>query len=833
MEALLQEIRHALRWLSSTPGFSIAGVLLLGVGIGAATAIFSVVDAVLFEPLVLDEDRVYVLYERKPADEVPFSEISLPHFFDWRERTTSFEDMAAFTPTHSRYGLELDGGEHIEVLAAQVTPSFFQMLGVQPFLGRGFLPEEDLPESDHAVVLSYEAWRQIFEADEEVLGRRIRLEQRDRAIVGVMPPGFEFPSGAKLWTPLRKEDPIWPSRGFSFLFAVGRLAPGVAVEAAAAELDALIPQLYRENDRAEAASRRVHAVPVLDYFLGDNTRSALRVLQGTVVMLLLIACANVSSLFLARGSLRRKEIAIRTALGASRRHVTRAILAETAVVALVGGGLGIFVAHTALESILALAPSGLPRLDQIGIDWPMLLFALSTAGAAAVLVAAGPAIGATRRSPAVAISDARGSVSTESVRLRQSFVFFEIAMTFVLVVASGLLIESFFNLKNTDLGYRTERLLLFDIKRPAGSYESVEESRSLIRRSIERVEGLSGVSRAGAVLVPPFAAGALGWDLWWVAESQNPPWDTVFRTHPETGEELDFSAPSLQFMEQNPRVNWEAISGGYFSAMAIPILSGRTFTGEDTENAPRVVIVSESFAEKLWPDRDPIGQHVITLGHRSENRRSEWQTVVGVVGDARYRELTGTRMDVYIPYQQSRFVPMALAVRAEGDPLAAATRVRLAIAEIDANLRVERVRTMQSVIDSELLPWRFNTTIVTVFALVALVLATLGVFGVVSQAVAGRAHEMGLRIALGASARDVLRLVLRRGMRPVLLGVAAGAGVAFSGARLQAHLYEIAPTDAAIYGVVTLVIVAAAGLASYLPARRASRLDPAVVLRSE
>ncbi len=834
----MHDLHQALRRLGKTPGFAVAAVLLLGLGIGASTSIFSVVQAVLLEPIAPDQDRVYVVYERKPKDEVALSEISLPHFFDWREKTTSFEDMAAFNSTNGSFTVFLDTSESISVDTARVSPSFFQTLGITPHLGRGFRPDEDQPESDHVVVLGYGFWQQVLGGEENVLGSILVMEGTARntfTVVGVMPLGFEFPDRARLWIPLRKEDPIWPARGFSFLFAVARLAPAVSVTRAASELDALIPRLYREHDLPQAATRRSHFVPLSRFFLGEGTHTALWILEAAVGILFLIACFNVASLMLARTSSRHKEIAIRTALGASRRRLARAFLTETTILALAGGALGVVIARAALDVMTAMAPSGIPRLDAVAIDTSTVLFATTIAAASAVLVAFGPAIGSTQCAPAEMLAAVRASAPSRFVAMRQGLVFFQIAVTVFLVVGASLLTGGLYRLMQSDLGYRPERLILMSVKGPADAYDTPDKQKALLARSLERIDRLGAVDAVGAVLVPPFQAGTLGWDIWWVAESQDAPWETTHRRHPETGEMLAFFHPSREFMESNPVVNWEAVSGGYFQAMGIPLLRGRAFDDRDIEEAPRVVIVSESFAERLWPDEDPIGQRMITLGHRvDENRRSEWQTVVGVVGDARYREITGTRLDVYIPYQQSKFPPSALAVRTLGDPRAVVESVRFAVSAVDPNLRLERVRTMESVVDDQIAPRRFNTTLLGVFAGLALVLAALGVFGLLAQSVGQRTHEMGLRIALGARASDVIRLVVGQGMRLVLTGLVAGLVAAFLAARaMSAHLYEIAPTDPATYAGVSMLISIVAFVACYLPARRAARIDPSVALRAE
>ena len=833
-----REIRFASRRLARNPGFLVIGTLLLALGIGSSTAIFGAIDAMLMEPFVPDEEQVFVLSERRPEDNDLVSEISLPHFHDWRSMTSSFAEMAAFGPSVGRSSLFFDDGEALEVETAGVSPTFFAALGVQPFLGRGFRIDEDELEAEHVAVLSHSLWQQGFAGNMDILGRRITLERNTRedyVVVGVMPRGFEFPSSTRLWTPLRKEEPFWPARGFQFLFAVGRLKPASTVEEARAELDSLIPRIYRANDLAVAADRRIRAVPIVDYVIGESTRPALLVILVAVAMLFFISCVNLAGLFLSRALARRKETAIRTALGASRARLAQSFLAEASLLAASGGVLGIVIARGMLTLLLATASGSVRRLEGASIDTRAFALALFVAVAAAVVVTLAPSLQSMRLSPAKALAGGQSGASRSTVRLRQAFVLAEVTLTTVLVVGAALFSGSYLALMHVDLGYEPERLLTFEVKGPTESYPSPDARRSLIARSMERLRAVPGVSEVGAVLVPPFGAGAFGWDLWWVAESQNPPWESMTRAHPETGEPLTFSHPSRSFMENNPRVNWEAVSGSYFSTMRIPLLRGRTFTDYDDLDAPRVVIVSESFAETVWPNDDPIGKRLITLGNRRDaNRRTEWQEVVGVVGDARCRELTDARRDIYVPYGQSNFIPASLVLRNTGDSLSIVEGLRRAVAELDPNVRLVRLRTMSSVVGGELVPWRFQTTLITAFAFVALLLAVFGVFGTVSQSVGQRMRELDLRMVLGATRTDITRLIVGQGMRPVLFGLFAGLASAFLVARtLTANLYEVVPEDPVIYVIVGFVVIFVAAVACYVPARRATRMEPTSILRSE
>lgn len=836
MEFVWQEIRHALRRLLSAGGFTVATVLLLGLGSGAATAIFSVVQAVLLKALIPGQDRVVVMHLRDPSADSPFTPISLPDFLDWRDATTSFEVLAAFGMSTSKVSLGLDG-KSLGARAVMVTPSFFDVVGQKPHLGRGFLPGEERPEAERVVVLSYGLWQQAFGGDEGILGTRITLDggREPYTIVGVMPPGFAFPNQVRIWIIARNESPI-DERGWSFLLTVGRLASGVTAEQARSEMALIDTRVLEETRKVVVVPRRIETVPVMDFFLGKNTRSSLWILEAAVGLLLLIACANVTGLFLARTASRHREVAIRIALGASRGQLVRAFLAEASLVSLAGGVLGVVLARAALTMIVALGPFSIPRLSEAKVDLFTLAFTVLVVGAAALLVGLVSVLVATRRPPAEALSAAtRSSVSPGRSRLRQSFILFEVAVTALLLIGASLMINSLMRLMHADLGYRPEQLLLLRVDGPMDPVESPRAQRALMQDLMTRVEALGDVASVGTILRPPLREGRGGWDWWFVAESQGFGFVPYEEVDSDTGETLTYLDPPPEAFDQNPPINWQAVSGSYFRTMGIPLLRGRTFTENDTEDAPRVVIVGKSFAERLWPGEDAIGKRIISYGYRyDEDRRAEWQTVVGLVADARYQEIDRARLDVYVPYQQSPLVPGNLVVRTIGEPLAVIDSVSNIAKEIDPELQIGDVRTMETVIDRELMPWRFNTTLLTVFAGSAFFLAALGVFGLVAHSVTQRTHEIGLRMALGARAEDVLRLIVREGMRVVLAGLVGGLGLAYLSARvLSAYLYEVAPTDPATYLVVGLLITVVALLSCYFPARRAARLDPAVVLRAE
>jgi predicted permease len=830
---LYREIRQAARQLLSIPSFTLPAVMLLGLGLGAAVAMFSVVDAVLLRPLVPEQDRVVVLFPRDPSKNVPFQEISPPDFRDWRDAATSFQELAAFGAGSSALSLLLDDGRSVDFRGVGVTPTFFETVGWKPLLGRGFERDDELPHAEPVLVLSHALWREAFGEDPAVLGTTLRLGARAEdvyTVVGVMPPGFGFPNQTRAWMVFRRGQRI-DSRGWQFLLTVGRLAPGVTLEEARAEMELVDERVLEETGRAQLASRRIEAVPILEFLLGASAPRVVLILQAAVVLLLLVACVNVSGLCLARNASRHRELSVRAALGATRARLAGALLSETVLVALGGGALGLVLARAGLAAILGLAPSGVPRLAEARLDLASAFFAVLVSAVAAGLVGLGSVSGASLRPP----SPSRSGDSPRTARARRALIVFQVAASVVLVLGAMLMMGSLLRLTRADLGYRPERLLTLWVDGPVDPLESPRAQRELVGRLIERLEAVRGVESASAVLLPPFAAGRVGWDLWFVAESQGYRFVPMEKVDPATGKSMTYFGPTPESFEENPSINWEAISGNYFETMGIPLLSGRAFTEADSEDAPRVVIVGRSFAERLWPSENPIGKRILTLGHRfDQGRRAEWQTVVGVVADARYREIEGSRLDVYVPYLQSQMVSGSLVLRTAGDPLSVLPSVRAAVSDLGSELRIQSVRTLESAVDRELLPWHFQTALLSAFAATALLIAAVGIFGLLAHSVSVRAREIGLRMALGADARAVLVLVVRQGIKPLFLGLASGLVVAyFSSQALTAHLYEIAPTDGATYLAVTLLVALVGLAAAYVPARRAARVDPLSVLKHE
>jgi predicted permease len=830
---LYREIRQAARQLAAAPSFTLPAVLLLGLGLGAAIAMFSVVQAVLFRPIVPDQDRVVVLFPLDPEDDRPFQEISPPEFRDWRDAATSFQELAAFGAGSGTLSLEIEGGRSVDFRGVLVTPTFFDAVGRRPLLGRGFESADELPNAEPVLVLSHSLWREAFAEDPGVLGTTLRLGARSEdvyTVVGVMPRGFDFPNQARAWM-VHRRGQIIDDRGWQFLLTVGRLAPGVRIEDARAEMQVVDQRLLEETGRQVLASRRIEAVPILEFFLGASAPRVVLILQGAVVLLLLVACVNVSGLFLSRNFARHRELSVRAALGATRARIARALLAETGLVALAGGALGLLLAQAGLAAILAVAPSGVPRLAEARLDVASALFAVLASSIAAGLVGFGSAWGTNRRPPL----SSRSGDTPRTTAARRSLISFQVAASVVLVSGASLMLGSLVRLTRADLGYRPQRILTLRVDGPVDPVEFPREQAKLIGRLLERLELVPGVESAAAVLLPPFAGGKAGWDLWFVAESQGYGFVPTEKADPSTGQPVTYFGPPPESFKNNPSINWEAISGNYFETMGIPLLSGRTFTDLDSEDAPRVVVVGKSFADRLWPGEDPIGKRIITLGYRLDReRRAEWQTVVGVVADARYREIEASRLDVYIPYLQSSLVSGSLVLRTAVDPLAVLPSVRAAVEAVDSEVRLQNVGTLESAVDRELLPWRFQTALLTAFAVSALVIAAVGIFGLLAHSVSLRAREIGLRMALGADANAVLVLIARQGMRPLFLGLASGLVAAlFSSQALAAHLYEIAPTDGWTYALVSALVALVGLAAGYVPARRAARVDPLTVLKHE
>jgi len=812
MEPLIRELRHAAAVLLRRPWFTAAALLCLALGLGAASAIFTLVDTVLLRPLpYADAGRLMMVWSRSAKQGLDLP-LSGAEYLDLRAQSRSFSRLAALTP--NVYGLTGEGAEPERVVGARVAADFFPALGVRPALGRGFLPEEDRFGNEHEVILSDGFWRRRFGADRALVGRAIQLDGKPTTVVGVLPPLFTFGDvDYDVYAPLALIPRVVRVRQARGLNVVGRLAAGATRARANAELAGVVRRFRKEfpSDYPDA-SWSLAAVPILENLVG-NVRPALLVLAGAVALVLLIACANVANLLLARATAREKEVAIRLALGAGRARVMRQFLIESLLLSLAGGAAGLLLAGWGVRALVAANPYNIPRLEQAGLDARAVGFTLVVAAVAALLFGLAPALQASRTDFNGALKEG-GKTSAMGAggggqRVRSALVIFEVALALVVLIGAGLVLKSFRKLQASNPGFRPKGLLSASLLLPRAKYGVPAKSRGFYRELLPRLAGLPGVRAASAVSALPLGS---------VQSLAN------VAAH---------EAGSLQDADQTT-VNRLIVDPGYFQTMGIPLRRGRAFTDADDERAAGVAIVDEGLARRLWPQQDPIGRRVKVDSEAFPNAK-DGRLVVGVVGTVRQQGLAEPSPDqLYVPHAQLPSVYMALVLRADAEPAALARSVRGAVAALDHDLPVSDVRTMETVLADSLSRSRVNALLFGIFALVALALATVGVYGVMAYSVAQRTHEIGIRMSLGARPEDVLRLVIRHGMRLTLTGLAVGLVASLAATRaIGSLLYGVSATDALTWGEVLLLLAALAWLASFVPARRATRIDPMLAMRYE
>jgi putative ABC transport system permease protein len=806
---LLRDGRLTLRDLLKHPGYTFAALITLTLTIGANTAIFSAVHAVLLNPSpVRQPNNLVICWERDPARS-PVVEISYRNFQDWTDHSRSFSQTAALGS--STWPVILDGrGESARLSSAGVSASFFETLGTAPELGRGFRPEDDVPNAPAVVILSHGTWVRRFGADPGVIGSTIQLD-RPHTIVGVMPTAFDFPRGTDVWLPVV---PILASAGTAglesvgVLFVIGRLREGVTPEMAADELDRLGAQLAR-NGGAPRFGTAVVVTPLLDYLIGP-VRQALWALFAAVGVLLLIGCANVSGLMLSRVSLRRRDHAIRLALGATRRHLGWHWALETLILSVTGGCLGLIASHWMVQAIVALAPDDIPRLSEISINQPVAAFTFVAIVATALLCGAQPVRHAGTSNLLQALNTGvRATPDKHAHRARSVLLVFQIVLTVVLLVAAGLVVRSFVNLRKIDLGFTPSNVLTMSVA-PRHATPSANE---WMHELLTRVADLPNVEASGAVYLRPLALGPIGEETWVILEGQ-----------PDTPERARL----------NPTLSYQVATPGYFGTMRIQIRHGRAFTDQDNIASPRVAVVGESTARRLWPGEDPIGRRILMPTHSPEGGPSVWRTVVGVVSDVRYRGIDDVRLDIYDAALQAPSIAADLVVRTSGDPLAMAAAVQAEARRLDPGVLIDRLTTMDAIVSRAVAPWRFSVWMFSLFALLAFVLATVGLSSLVSLDVAHRRHEFAVRLALGAQREDIRRSVLLSACWRVGPGLTLGVLAAIAGTRAIRHiLFGVDLLDPTTYVTVILLVIVVVAGASWLPAHRAARVDPLALLRRE
>jgi putative ABC transport system permease protein len=823
---LAADLRSALRNVRRSGGLSATVVLILAVAMAAVTAIFSIAHAVLIRPLpVADPGRVMVLWGRDEIRSQQVVEVSLEDQRAWLAGQKSFNAIELFGSVN--WGeLEVTGpGQPFRAVQNAVSSGFFAVLGAPAMIGRTFRPADDLRGARPTMVLSANIWRGHFSSDPSVVGRLLTVGTGKKAaafeVIGVMPPDFRIPAGAQVWVALGPTlgagaaGQGWQVEGVRAMYAIGRLAPGATLENAVAELSTIARNEELKRGMANT-SMAVVATPLITHLLGP-ARPALFAIAGASGALLLIACANAAALLLVHGAVRRREVAVRFALGARRLQIVRQLFWEAIVLSLIAGLVGAGLAYASFGAILSLAPIEVPRLDEAAIDVRALLFALALSLGTAVIVGLFPAWRHSGAAPLSGLHErSRSATSTSSsARARKLLVAAQLATVVVLLTTAGLFLRSFTALLRLDLGFEPRGVLTFTLNFSEEKHDTKEKQWALVDAVLDAARGLPGSVAAGAVFQRPFAHGTIGMDTNVIIEGQPLASDSTSR---------------------NPILNWEAATPDYFRAMDIRLLRGRLFDERDTAASSLVVIVGQSLAARLWPGQDPIGRRMLAYGapEPREGKPPVWQTVVGVVEDARYREVETPRFDLYLPYRQAPNQVPHFMVRLSGDPSTAVPTLRSAVAALDPQARLDEVSTMEEVVGRAFAPWRFSSIVVSAFGTIALTFAAVGIAALVAFAVTQRTREIGVRVALGAQTRDVVLLVAKDGAGIAVAGLVIGVLAAWMLRRsVESMLFGVAPGDPLTFGGVALLLAIVIGFATYLPARNAARIDPASALRAE
>jgi putative ABC transport system permease protein len=804
---LWQDLRYGYRMLRRNPGFTGLAVVSLAMAIGATTAIFSVVHGVLFRPLPYrDAARLAMLWTDDPKHNIREEGVSYPNFLDWRAQSRSFEDMAICSRRFSFTLFVTDESERIE--GALVSANLFRLLGVAPALGRDFSADEFV-RGEPVLLISHGLWRRRFGASPDAIGRSVILDGTPYRVAGVMPANFRFPDReTDVWEPLTAF-PRWrriePNRYNDFGRVVGRLQPSVTFAQAQTEMDAIGRRLatqYRTTD-SDFAGFGVNVIPLLVQVTGRSTRLALAVLFAAVVVVLLIACVNLANLLLARSAAREREIAVRAALGAGRPRLIQQLMTESALLSLASGALGLALAHAAIRALVALRPADIPRVEEIRIDGAVFIFTVAVSLLASVLFGLLPALTTSRSDLQSSLRGGiRGAISVAgSRRMRGGLVVAEFALAVILLCGAGLLIRSFLRVQAVDPGFRPDHVLTLRIA--LHSFREGDQIINYYQQVLERVGSLPGVQAVG-----------LTEDM---LQRRNPDLDITV--------EGRLSAPAIELSD-------DTISSGFFHAMGVRLLRGRFFTDQDRLGSLRVAIINETMARHFWPGEDPIGKRFKTGGVGSGN---PWLTIVGTIADIRRQGPERQPIALYFrPFLQRPWVNMDLVVRTASEPLALAAAVRSEIRAVDKTVPVYDVSTLERWLAELGSQRRYQTLLLGIFAALALGLAAIGVYGLLHYSVSQRTQEIGIRMALGARAADVLCMVIGEGLMLAALGVAVGLlGALWVTEGLSSLLFGVTPTDPATFGVVALLLVAVAAVASLIPARRAIKVDPMVALRYE
>ena len=805
IETAWRDVRTGVRALVHSPVFTVVTVLSLALGIGANTAIFSVVNGLLLRPLPYPEsEQIVHVWHTPPQQSFPgldkFS-VSPANYFDWKAQSTVFEQMAVYSDTRLSLSTSNDP---LPLIGAVVSSDFFSVLRSNAVQGRTFTPDEERPGRDQVAVIGYGLWQRAFGANPNILGQTLTLNSRSYTLVGIMPAGFEFPREAEVWVPLAWDDKERQVRSIHDYLVLARLKPNVSLEQAKTEMNTISSRLEQQYPEENTGWGAV-VIPLRDDLVGD-IRPALLVLFCAVGFVLLIACANVANLMLARGANRQKEIAVRIALGAGRARLVRQLLTESVLLAVTGGVLGLLLALWGSKMLVQLG--SLPNPDDIGIDTWVLGFTLLVSVGAGIIVGIVPALQFTRASVGETLKQGSGRTGGSPIKqhTRKALVISEVALSLVLLIGAGLMIRSFWKLQNVNPGFDTRNAVTMSVALNWIRYSEPRQRLAFFDRAIEQIRAVPGVVSVGTTTRIPLTGGG--------------------STQPFSIE----GRPTGAIAEQ-PMAQTRYISPDYFHAIGIPLRQGRFFSDQDRDNSVPVVIISEAMARRFWPGENPVGRRLTPSFHSEEGARE----IVGVVGDV---QATGLDADVsammYMPYKQAPLPFTSFVVRTTSNPENFIQPVSKAIYSIDKEQALTNIQTMDQVLKESLSGRRFNMTLLLTFAGVALMLAAVGVYGVMNYTVTLRRRELGIRMALGAEKRDVLRLVLGQGLMLTLIGVGAGLISAYALTRLMASLlYGVTATDYLTFGSVSAVLIAVGLAASYLPARRATKVNPTIALRAE
>ncbi len=811
MTGITQDVRYAVRQLRKSPGFTLVAVLTLALGIGANTTIFSVMNATLLQPLSFpNPDRLVLVWQTFGKGPDNYNIVSAPNYWDFERRNHVFESMALFDSAGRGYNLSAHGStrEAEQVSGLRVSAGFFSALGVQPFLGRTFLPEEEVRGKDHEVILSYGLWQRHYGADRTLIGKAIKVDGEDFTVVGVMPREFHwefFSSHRQLWVPVGYTEGDKNRGGNSFV-SFARLKPGVTVEQARAEMEGIGTRLSQQypNDDADMSA----TVVPLSKFGTEGLRTVVLALFAAVGFVLLIACVNIANLLLARGAARKREFALRQALGAAGFRIARQLLTESLLLGFLGGVCGLILAvwsTTLLPTILPADAFNLPlrHVDSIPVDRWVLGFTLVVSCLTGILFGLAPALSALRGDVSEPLKEGgRGSTGGRSNRLRQALVASEVALALVVLSGAGLMIKSMSRLLGVDPGFKPKNVLIMGMSLPQEDLYNGPPGHPLFCRNLdEHVSAIPGVITVGAVGHLPMRGDA--------------------------GRSFAIEGKPDPGRGHRPGAHYSVACPNYFKALGVPVLAGREFTHQDTVGAPGVVVINQTMALKYWPKEDPVGRRIL--------EDDSWLTVVGVVGDVRHWGLDNASAPQFFrPYTQAAWPVMTVVVRTNSAPTSFTPAIKKAMGEVEPDRPVSDFETMQNVVQDSLGSRRFPTLLLSAFALLALTLAAVGIVGVVSYSVAQRTHEIGIRMALGARATDVLKLMVRGSMIWVVVGVGVGIAGSLGLTRLLGSLlYEVKPWNPIVLGTVSLLLTSIGLLASYIPARRAAKVDPMVALRYE